>query len=314
MRARAGGYGAGLGFRLLGEAQADAHVLAHQQHQQDAHHNEVADDRARQPREVHQQKRHEQRESERDDVELRHGALPPQHGDHLVQKIDGRRHAARGDHDEQEAAELLEVQSVQEAHDGDADPSHDKGRRSRVSHDDHHDKDDDQVELPPLLGVAPRLGHAYEQRFVDEPDGQQNALRGEVQRVEVQLVVVGEHALHDELRHVVDERVQKQRQEQREALLEKPRDAGRAHAARLRRFEQGQREREHHERQGRGHGHDDARHRQVAGDEQAQRERHEHHYRAERLRGAGQVQLVHLLQPPLVHVGQAVHHLVHVHA
>ena len=90
--------------------------------------------------------------------------------------------------------------------------------------------------------------------------------------------------------------------------------AGGAHAARFRRFEQGQREREHHERQGRGHGHDDARHRQVAGDEQAERERHEHDDRAERLRGAGQVQLVHLLQPPFVHVGQAVHHLVHVYA
>lgn len=62
----------GFGVR---ERRANAHVFSDEQHEQDAHHNEVADDGAGQPREVHQQDGHEHGEPERDDVQLRDGLL-----------------------------------------------------------------------------------------------------------------------------------------------------------------------------------------------------------------------------------------------
>ena len=62
------------GLVFPGEFQADADVLRNQQYQQDAHHDEIADDRARQPGEVHQQDGNEQREAERDDVQPGDGA------------------------------------------------------------------------------------------------------------------------------------------------------------------------------------------------------------------------------------------------
>ena len=75
---------------------------------------------------------------------------------------------------------------------------------------------DAEVEPPPLFGHP---AHAPAMRT---SSGLYTRLRwstrmhlgGEVQGVEVQLVVVGERAFHHELRHVVDERVQEQRHEQ----------------------------------------------------------------------------------------------------
>ena len=45
-------------------------------------------------------------------------------------------------------------------------------------------------------------------------------MRWEIDGVEVELVVVGKHALHNELRHVVDQVIEEQGQKEREALLE----------------------------------------------------------------------------------------------
>ena len=128
-------------------------------------------------------------------------------------------------------------------------------------------------------------------------------MRGEVQRVVVQLVIVGQRAFHDELRHVIDEVVHEQRHEQREALLEQGYHALGVRAARLRRLKLRQREREHHERERGDDGHDDARNAHVARDEQRQREPDERRGGPERLRDAGKVELINLLQAALVDIG-----------
>ena len=297
------GVGRGLAGELAMQVHANGRVFADQQHQQDAHDDQVSDHGAGQPREVHQQNRHEQAEPEGDQVQLGHGALAAQHGDHLVQKLDAGRHAARRKHHETQPAVLLEVDAVQEAHDGKAEPAHGAGHHHGDGHDDHEHHHDDQVELLALGRVRPGVGHLQQHGLVDKAAGQQDGVRGEVQRVVVQLVVVGQRAFHDELRHVVDEVVHEQRHEQREALLEQGYHALGVRAARLRRLKLRQREREHHERERGDDGHDDARNAHVARDEQRQREPDERRGGPERLRDAGKVELINLLQAALVDIG-----------
>ena len=287
----------------LGQSHANLPVFPNQKHKQDAHHDEVPDDGARQPREIHQQNRDEQREPERDQVKLRHRTLLAQHRDHLVEEIDAGSDAASSEHDEHKPAELLEVHAVEEAHNRDANPTHDERHHDGDTHDHRHDHDDDHVEAFALLGIGPHGGHLHEHRLVDELRGEQDAHGREVEHVVIELVVVGKHAFHDELGHVVDERVKEQRDEQRGALPEKRDDAVEARTRRRGRFPDRERQGEHDERNARSNGHCDAGDADAARDEQRDGEHREHEHRAKRLGDARKVELVLLLEAPLVDVG-----------
>ena len=98
-----------------------------------------------------------------------------------------------------------------------------------------------------LFGIGPHLSHTDQQRLIHETNRKQDSLRREVQRIEIQLVVVAECRFHNELRHVVDKGVHEQRNEHRKTLLEQSNDTLRALSSRFRRFQQRQGERKHQE-------------------------------------------------------------------
>ena len=151
-------------------------------------------------------------------------------------------------------------------------------------------------------------------RLVQEPGGEQDALGGEEQRVEVQLAVVGEHALHGELGHALDEVEHEEGREEREAVTEQPADLQRAHASRGFGFQKGERNRDQDEG---GDGHqarDRARQGDAARDEQQCAEGDDDRDRPECLADAGEVELVRLLQPSFVHIGESVNDLVDIDA
>ena len=284
----------------------DGEVLGYEQHEQDAHHDEVSQHGARESREADEQRRDEQREAKREQVDARDSLLAAEHRDDLVQEVDGRADAARSHHDVAQPAELLEVHAIQEAHDGDAHGAHDHGNAAGERHDDGKHGQYDEVEATTTLGVCPDLREAHELRLVDEPDGHDDDVRRREQRVEVQLVVVGQRAFHGKLGHVVDEVVQEQRHEQREALHEQILDARDGELGALWRLEVGERQREQHKRRHGRHGHGDAGRSDAPRDEDERAVGDDDGGGAYRLRDAGEVELVHLLQAALVDVGQAV--------
>ena len=167
---------------------------------------------------------------------------------------------------------------------------------------------------------------AHELRLVDEAGHHEDRVRREVHGVVVELVVVGERALHRELGHRVDQVVEEERHEEGEALDEElPHAAQRCRHAALS-LKERERHGEQDERCHGAHGHAKTRHREIARHEQHQRERHEPQHAARRLREAREVELGHepqhaarrlrearevelvlLLEAPLVDVGQAVH-------
>ena len=99
-----------------------------------------------------------------------------------------------------------------------------------------------------LFGIGPHLSHAHQQWLVYKANRKQDSLCGEIQRVEIQLVVIAERRFHNELRHVVDKGIHEQRDEHRETLFEEGDDALDALPARFRCFQQRQGERKHQER------------------------------------------------------------------
>lgn len=74
--------------------------------------------------------------------------------------------------------------------------------------------------------IVPHVRHAHKKRLVDQLHGEQDALRREIERIEIELVVVGERAFHHELRHVIDDRIEEERHEERCAILEELPDRG----------------------------------------------------------------------------------------
>ena len=165
-----------------------------------------------------------------------------------------------------------------------------------------------------FLRVRPDTREPNELRFVDEADDDLDALRGEVERVEVELVLVGQRAFHHELRHGLDEVEEEERRKEREALAEEVGDLLEPPTTRLLGLEQRERNRYEHKRGGGGDAHAHRGDGDVARYEQEHREHEEHRRGAERLRDACKVELIGLLQAPLVHVCRTVDELEEVHA
>lgn len=115
---------------------------------------------------------------------------------------------------------MLEIDAVHEAHDGDADPTHKEDNHQRKRDDHSNNGQDNQMESIALFGIGPHLSHAYQQRLIHKANREQDSLCREVQRVEIQLVVVAERRFHNELRHVVDKGIHEQRDEHWETLFE----------------------------------------------------------------------------------------------
>ena len=209
-----------LPHRAMAELHTNRNVFHGEQREQNRHNDEVADYGTWQPREIDEQDGHENREAERDEIELRNVALTAQHGNDLIQEVDRRSHAASSDHDIGQSSIGLEIQTVNPAHKRYADPAHKNSRHARECEHNAHHGQECQIEALAAARVGPFLRKTHEQRLIHKLNRKHNALRWEIQCVEVQLAIVREHAFHHELRHALDEVEQEHRQEQREALLE----------------------------------------------------------------------------------------------
>ena len=79
-------------FSAFEEVHANGDIFHHEQRQKDAHDDQIRQHSTRKSGEANEQKRHEDGERKREQIQLRNVFLPTEHGDGLVEEVDYSRY------------------------------------------------------------------------------------------------------------------------------------------------------------------------------------------------------------------------------